>query len=499
MVQLFTILAFVAMYFRDALRASDGVVAEGDRLGSPLVDVSPMQAVAIVLGSMAACAIAGQVACMVAGRRIDRTGNIISVAAVDYALMAARAAATLIFIAAIFTIDWLGVVRGWVGDLVLIDEVLCISPLMAVFLLSWASGYSIDRRLRDATLVRRLDDGVPIVPGPTRFQSVIAHARQSLAMIAVPIVMVIAWREMLHTLRGSTGLAMETELWVLGGLELLGTIGVFVLSPAVLKALWSTSALGAGETRDMLMAAAIKHRVRIREPLVWHTHGSMMNGAVLGLMPPFRYLLFTDLLLERLQPRQVEAVAAHEFGHIRHRHILWLAISGIGVVLFVDVLGMVVANALDLSPSLWLEALLMGLPITAGAMVFGWMSRRFEWQADAFAVRHLSEAIGEMGAEPPDAPPPDGSRGPRILPGAVQWMESSLRDVARMNSIDPSRFTFRHGSIDDRIRRLRGIVGLSTAMLPIDVTVRWMKVTSLLLFLLAVAGAFVVASGSVGR
>ncbi len=369
---------------------------------------------------------------------------------------------------------------------VLIDEIVCLSPLVAVFLLSWASVFPIDRRLREASILRRLDSGQPLDLGPTRWQSVLAHARQNLAIVGVPILLITGWREIVDRLHGRIGLEQPVESWTLSTLDLVGTVAVFILSPFVLKSIWATSPLGPGELREMLLRVAAKFKVRLREPLVWHTHASVMNGAVLGLVWPFRYLLFTDLLLERLQPRQVEAVAAHEFGHIRHHHMFWLAISGLGSVLFVEGILELAVFWLRVRDTFLVDSILVGLPLITGIVVFGWVSRRFEWQADAFAVKHLSEELGAGTDDAIEAAP--GTRVGGIVPAAAHWMESSLREVARMNAVDPSRFMFRHGSIDDRIRRLRQIIGLSPQLLPIDRTVRWVKAWSLVVFIAAIAG-----------
>lgn len=489
MVQLLTIIAFIAMHTRDAVWTAGAPGASGEGVAvwsGPVWHVSHAFTALLVGGALGLCVLAGHVACTIAGRKIDRTGSILSVGVAERSLLAVRVAGTGVFVASLYVVDWLGVVRSWMGDVILIDEIVCLSPLIAVFLLSWASAYPIERRLREATILRRLDSGQPLHDGPTRAQSVLAHARQSLAIVGVPILMITGWHELVAHLRTRTSLESTAEWWTLGALDTVGTLAVFVLSPAVLKAVWATSPLGAGELRDMLLRVAQKFKVKLREPLVWHTHTSIMNGAVLGLVWPFRYLLFTDLLLERLLPRQVEAVAAHEFGHIRHHHIFWLAISGLGAVLFVDTILELIAGWMDLRETFFLDSLLVGVPLIAGVFVFGWVSRRFEWQADAFAVKHLSEEIGVV--DPGSGESVPGTRVGGIVPAAAMWMESSLREVARMNGVDPSRFMFRHGSIDDRIRRLRQLIGLSPQLLPIDRTVRWVKAWSLVVFVASIAG-----------
>lgn len=498
MIQLLTILAFLSLHVRDAL------LHEGARGHGPATTAWPWtigelsggQTVLLVLGALGCCALAAHTACAAAGRLIDRSGSLASFARAERMLLGSRVVATALFIVAVFALDWLGVVRRAMGDLVALDEALALLPLFATFMLTWGSAYPIEQRFRDAVRLRELDSGLSVMSGPTRWESVLASTRHGLLVVALPILLITAWQEALSRLSGRTGLSIEAEGWTLSIAGFAGTILVFILSPAMLRRIWDTVPLGPGETRDMLERLSARHRVRMREPLVWRTHGSLVNGAVLGLVWPFRYVLFTDLLLERLLPRQVEAVAAHELGHIRNTHIFWLAIAAAGTILLSELVTTRVAILLGVPETPITAVLETAFPLSLGVFVFGWVSRRFEWQADAFAAKHLSETIdqeadaeeaalaGRPHATPPRRPAP-------ILAVASNYMESALREVARLNGADPARWSFRHGSIDERLRRLRGIVGLAPSMIPIDNTVRWIKVAALLVFLLAITGVIV--------
>jgi STE24 endopeptidase len=482
MVMVLTILAYVAMGFRDNLRANHTPL---DALASGLPE--RWMIAALMCGVFGLCAIAGHVACAVAGRQMDRAGNILAIASVERALLAVRLTAGAAFITALFTLDWLGVVRSWVGDIVVIDEFLCLMPLLAVFVVTWASAYPIERRLREATFVRKLDEGLPVDAGPTRLQSVLAHARQSLLIVLIPIMLVGGWRECVDVYVAWYPPKSETQATAIQVVWFIGTILLFIVSPLALRVVWASSTIGAGELRDMLVRVAKRYRVRMGEPLVWHTHGSMMNGAVLGVVWPFRYLLLTDLLLERLQPREVEAVAAHEFGHIRHKHMLWLAVSSIGAVLFTGMSLELVLRLFATTDGVVIEGLRHGVPLICGALVFGWVSRRFEWQADAFAVRHLSETFAELNGSTNSSERATGVTD-GILPQGSHVMQSALRQVAHLNGVDPTRFTFRHGSIDERTRRMRQLVGIAPTTLPIDRIAFWIKVWASLLFVGSIGG-----------
>ena len=88
------------------------------------------------------------------------------------------------------------------------------------------------------------------------------------------------------------------------------------------------------------------------------------------------------------------------------------------------------------------------------------MSRRFEWQADAFAAKQLSR--DEPGAT-------------AVTQESADAMCGALGAVARLNHMNPNARSFRHGSITTRQRRLQRLVGLPLEKLPIDRATRWIK------------------------
>ncbi|QKK09010.1 MAG: hypothetical protein HND58_13120 [Planctomycetota bacterium] len=107
------------------------------------------------------------------------------------------------------------------------------------------------------------------------------------------------------------GWVVDRDVIVYGsvGLQLLGVVALLAFLPLALRLLWDTVPLGPGGLRDGLVAMCGRYRVRVRNILVWRTHGAMINGAVVGLLPRLRYIVLTDALLETLSGAQVEAVA----------------------------------------------------------------------------------------------------------------------------------------------------------------------------------------------
>jgi STE24 endopeptidase len=252
--------------------------------------------------------------------------------------------------------------------------------------------------------------------------------------------------------------------------------------------------------------------VGVRDLLVWRTHGTMINGAVIGLVGPLRYILLTDALLEHLPTRQVEAVMAHEVGHARHRHMPWLAMSmmvGISVsamflVLVVSV-GLEMLDrsgrgevAMQLGGSVLVEPAVAVGSLILGLGWFGFVSRRFEWQADVFAVQQLSRTPPARDDGPTlwdDVGEGGPGLGTRVTPEAVAAMNGALEAVADLNHLSRERPSWRHGSIAYRQRRLRAMVDQPLDQARIDRTVRWLK-RGLLLVLMLLIAATVWSEGS---
>jgi len=172
----------------------------------------------------------------------------------------------------------------------------------------------------------------------------------------------------------------------------------------------------------------------------------------MGVLPRFRYILLSDLVLQTMTDEQIEAVFAHELGHVVHRHMLWYLLF---VLIFMFAL---------IGPGQWVESYLsfqwlgrwvpedvaqklVELVLLTGAgavflLSFGYVSRRFERQADVFAARTMQvEAAAERVQGPQSHV---GAYGARIF-------RSALHRVAAINNIPVAARSWCHGSIASRM------------------------------------------------
>ncbi len=423
-------------------------------------------------------------------RRLQRKGDRKAIIFSERITSLALGTLVAIQIANLALLDWLGLIRSWVGNLVFIDEFLALLPVLFSIMLVWAAQYPINRLVREATLIRQLDLGMPIYPIWRRSQFVLLQVRLHFVLILLPILLVISWRELIDQLAVSEGWFGEVLAGDAAQIVALaaGTVVVFLLAPFLIRYLWDTQPLPAGEIRNRLLEMCTTHRIKIRELLVWNTFSVMMNGAVMGVVGRMRYILLTDALLDAMAPRQIESVMAHELGHVRRRHLPALILALFAILIFVsmavslpmtyfyppDELAATLAQSQSASgvgteiPMGWLEAVAFIISILGIFLLFGWVSRRFERQADTFAVQHLSGMTRTDLALPMTAE-------------AVVAMSSALGLVAALNSIPVKKRSWRHGSIAWRQNYLRTLVGRSCKGLAIDRTVFLIKIISLLI------------------
>lgn len=376
--------------------------------------------------------------------------------------------------------------RSLTGDPVFVDEALILLPTLALLAFGWWAYYPIDRRLREAELMRRVDSGMAVYPIWSRGRYLATHLRHEVALILLPLLLILAWAEAADRFVPGT--------WSFRGLQALpliifaGAGLIFLLSPMVIRYVWSTEPMPPGGVRDRLLAMCRMHRVGVRDVLLWRTAesgGGMINAAVMGLVAPLRYILLTDALLDQMREEHVEAVMAHELAHVRRHHMFWLLAAALAALGGAEL----AAHGLMMTAGEWWLA--QGLPgsgmlmrdtpvlvvtvvvaLAVWAMVFGWVSRRAERQADAFAVRHVAMRKGLD----------------RIDSASAATMIGALQMVATLNRLATTRHNWRHGSIAWRQAYLRTLVDRPVDDLPIDRVMRRVKAVTVVVLAIVVAG-----------
>ncbi|USO00267.1 MAG: M48 family metalloprotease [Phycisphaeraceae bacterium] len=419
-------------------------------------------------------------------RRLDRRGDLRAITLAHRAFALARTLALVWHLAAVFLLGLLGLVRRFTGDLVLVDELIASIPALALLLWTYRLAHPIERRLRAAVMIRDLDEGRPIYAFPGPWAYVLGAVRNNLSIMAVPLVLILGWAEVLDRIFEASGLLAGAGqdsllLYVEPAVQIAGALLIFSLIPPLMVKVWDTVKIPPGELRDGLETLARTHKIRVRDFLIWRTGGMMLNGAVIGLTPWLRYIVLTDALLDNLPEIEVEAVAAHEVAHVRRRHMVWLAISVLGSAMVLGEASMLVSREWSLGELA--ETWIGGVVTLVGVLlVLGAVSRRFEWQSDAFAAKHLTRQLA-------------GDDASTVSPQAADAMSNALARVSRLNGMPQKKFTWRHGSIATRRKRLAALVGQPLDRLRIDRHVRTVLVLAAIAFL---AGLALTAAGMMG-
>lgn len=261
-------------------------------------------------------------------------------------------------------------------------------PFLAWMGLWWAQ-YPADRAFKEQSVLYHANEGLPIHAPPAFGTFFVEHIRQQMGMTLAPILLILLARDMLAL----TVLFFRDRPMVGGDIFILPlALGVFVLAPELLKRVIPTQPLPPNwALRKRLEALCERAGLRYRDILLWKTNSSMGNAMVMGLVPQVRYVFLSDLLLETMSDEEIEAVFAHELGHIVHRHMWWYVAFSFMLMLFA-------AGPLTLAMEQvpWLRGhemrqaqvvTLFGLG--AFLLLFGFLSRRFERQADVYAARTM--------------------------------------------------------------------------------------------------------------
>lgn len=344
-----------------------------------------------------------------------------------------------------------------VGKWPLLPSLLAVTPFLLSVLLVWLALYSADRAVRQIALEVYLFRGKPVRPAWSLVHYLLYNLRHQVLFVLIPMLLILAAHDVVmrfeRPITRATQLAYAPDLLV--G---LAALLVAVVTPGILRHVWITQRLPDGPLRDRLMRLAKKLRLRCREILVWRTGGMIVNAAVMGVVAPLRYVLITDGMLEQMDDTKIEAVFGHEAGHVKRRHILYFLlfafISGCAVAIF----SLRTHDLARRDYTLYqVTVTVFGLLLAVKwGLMFGWVSRRFERQADVFGVRTLAlsglpcaQKCALHAPAPNQNPVPSDDA---LCSTAAHVFADALHEVALLNGIRPEARSWRHSSISGRSR-----------------------------------------------
>jgi STE24 endopeptidase len=391
-------------------------------------------------------------------------------------------------------------------------------PAFIAWMGLWWAQYPADRALKEQSVLYQANEGLPI-HAPVGFGTFfVEHFRQQLLFTLAPVVLIVSARDLMAV--GYLFFAAHPLGRDGGDLIILPlAIAIFVLAPELLRRIIPTQPLPPDwPLRARMEALCRRAGLRYRDILLWRTNSSMGNAMVMGLFPRVRYIFLSDLLLETMRDEEIEAVFAHEIGHIVHRHMWWYVLIMVLLMLFsagplallIDQIpGLQVSNDLSQARAMELmarqEQVLTVLGLGLFGVAFGFLSRRFERQADVYAARtmeaacqpspvvisHVNPEIGAAGMFVPaaaatatieasavsTAPTASTAVMPYSTPSHVgeygaAVVGSALNRVAQINNIPVAAHEWLHGSIQHRMRYLHELSAHASRTWSFDRTMR---------------------------
>jgi STE24 endopeptidase len=348
-------------------------------------------------------------------------------------------------------------------------ELLLLAPFFVGQFLAWAVFYDAERASHQAAQLLALEAHAgawlelerPRRTRPRPFNSRLAYVffqlRQKLALVFLPLSLMILQKELVRNFPDSKN--WQDALNLTG---FLIVVGVFLFMPWLIRLMLGLKPLPAGLLRTRLEASARRLGFRCSNILLWNTRSGMANAMVVGIVPWIRYVVFTDRLVEDFSHDEVEAVFGHEVGHIRHHHMLYYVVFLTVSVLVLMVLGAPVYKDLEKQINDALIPLVLGALVALGYIfvVFGFLSRRCERQADVFGCRAVSCPQADCIGHADDVILAHRGRG--LCATGIRTFIRALEKVALVNGISRDRPGFlqswQHSTIARRVDFLQGML-----------------------------------------
>lgn len=180
--------------------------------------------------------------------------------------------------------------------------------------------------------------------------------------------------------------------------------------PVIIVKIWGCTPMPDGPERRRIASFCERHGVKYSNIMLWPMlEGQALTAGVMGVIPQYRYLLVTPALMEALTPEEIEAVMAHELGHVKKRHLQLYILLFLGFGLLAQLSSYPIlyllsnstlfykmvhfankrpGNALYIANTVAMFVLM----IVYFRYVLGFFMRNFERQADLFALMAMKTA-----------------------------------------------------------------------------------------------------------
>ncbi len=413
-----------------------------------LPDLTVFLALLIGLGALAAPAsdpwraLAGTVICVATTAWLIRSAGRRAAAAAAAGEMALAEAgrrwttswAFLGWMSAIFFFEWGGFVSALIPrEIWMLPFLVLFIPAAILFVVAWGER----GRVEVAAYEKRGKTVPPALLHPVRS----SVRRNGIALIPILVIYGVIEAIWVAGALGVEPLRVASQWFeVMPLLSFAVVFGIVLLAlpflPWVINRFLGGQSFPEGRLRRVLERGAERIRLRYRDIVLWRTNNSVVNAMVVGFTPGTRRIFLTDGLVNALSEDEIMAVFFHEAGHAKRGHLplLLLLFFSTGLLF----------HAFE-SP-----LLAIGLPVGFMVLVhfavlwfviLGFVSRRFEREADLYGAEHASILS-------PDAPAVDVPGLDRPIPRGAALM---IRALDRVRQVSGRGTSHRHGTIDERM------------------------------------------------
>ena len=228
-----------------------------------------------------------------------------------------------------------------------------------------------------------------------RYIELLSFHLKFLLLPLAPLLIYLTTLDILVRLPEEVLLFLNEHPYIMIGLLVPVVAGAYIFAPLLMQFMWKTTPLTDDVLREKLEKLTRKSQMKYRDLVVWQTGSlSIANAAVAGTFGWNRRIFLTDTLLRYFSDDQIETIVAHELGHIRYKHIptyiLFSCLYLLSYPLFYKYVEQPIMQYLPTN-------LVENYPLISsiGSMLFfilyfifgfRYISRRFEHQADLYAV-----------------------------------------------------------------------------------------------------------------
>ncbi len=302
---------------------------------------------------------------------------------------------------------------SFVRDSSFLDIVIGIAPFFLLLIILWFNSFILFQTSPSVSL--------------TREKYLISHVRLNVPIL-LPVFLFSLFQDLLRiipftkSLGASESFSFLDLVWFLPFMILL-----MIFYPFFLRLIWSVHPMPRGERREKFEAFCRKAGLKVSEIVLWTSFpGRIITAGITGFIARLRYLFITPELLDLLNDEEMEAVIAHEAGHVKKRHMVYYGLLFLGFPIFFSLIAITAYGVADyINPQIaelthdTTVLSLSGLVFPAVVIIlyfrlfFGALSRNFERQADLFVFEVVGhpfalisslEKISRVGGHVKDQP-----------------------------------------------------------------------------------------------